>query len=428
MTTAPSTSAQNAIMKTTVTASCRIGRATLLASLAEAKGYVASKHSILSSVRLTFNGGPGGTTTLGILTTDSLRWYTDVLYPDSTGTGDDSALSVICDAKKLHDIVKAMDDEHITLKGTLTKNVSEIPGSKVGPKVEHASLVQVMNATGEYSVKGGDSTRFPGPPTPPSLWATYDARALSLALVTAKPFISKDAARVHLTAALVEVAPDQIRAVASDGHRLAKIVRAAQHAVATPSRFLIPLAAIGDVLDRCKTLLPRKGAATVNAGIDIGLRGNAVFWKGEGARCYATFHEVGAENFPPYNQVIPRTFDRGVTIDRVLLLATAKRLLNVASKTTGCVLHLPASSTTPHILLIETDDGESQAKEKLPIQLATFASTPLAIGVNLTYLIEALDSYTSKTVYLSFNGNLDPIGVKQNAMDEDIVVIMPMRM
>lgn len=421
------TTTKNTIVRTSTAASCRIARATLLASLAEAKGYVASKHPFLGSVRLTFNnGGPGGTTgTLSIQATDLQRWYMDVLNPDSI----DAALgtvTVICDAKKLHDIVKAMDDEHITLKGTLTKTVTDIPSSKVGPKVEHASLVQVESATGEYSVKGGDSTLFPRIPTPPSLWTTYDARALSQALSTAEPFVSKDYTRAHLNAALVEVTPDKIQAIATDGHRLAKIVRAAQHVVVQPVCFLITLAAIGDVLDRCKTLIKQRSGA----GIIIGLQGNTVFWKGEGARCYAVHHEVGAENFPPYDQVIPRTLDRGVTVDRSLLLATAKRLLTVASKTAGCAFRLPASSAMPpHILLIDTDDGEGQtAKEKLPIQLAAFAGMPLAIGVNLKYLIEALDSYTSKTVYLGFNGDRDPIGVKQSAMDEDIAVIMPMRL
>lgn len=427
------TTTKNTIVKTSTFASCRIVRATLLASLAEAKGYVASKHPILSSVRLTFNsGGSSGTTgtgTLSIQATNIQRWYMDVLSPDSADADLHGTVTVICDAKKLHDVVKAMDDEHITLKGTLTKTVTDIPSSKVGPKVEHASLVQVESATGEYSVKGDDSTLFPRTPTPPSLWSTYDARALSLALSTAEPFVSKDTARVYLNAALVEVVQDKIQTVAMDGHRLAKIVRATDRGGMTPARFLVPLAAIGDVLDRCKALLPRKGATAVNAGIIIGLQGNTVFWKGEGARCYAVQHEVGAENFPPYNLVIPRTLDRGITVDRSMLLATAKRLLTVASKTAGCVFRLPASSAMPpHILLIDTDDGEGQtAKEKLPIQLAAFAGMPLAIGVNLKYLIEALDSYSSKTVYLGFNGDLDPIGVKSSATDEDIIVIMPMR-
>lgn len=423
------TTTKNTIVKTSTTASCCIVRATLLASLAEAKGYVASKHSILSSVRLTFNsGGPGGTTgTLGIRTTDGQRWYMDVLSPDSVDTAL-GTVTVICDAKKLHDIVKAMDDEYITLKGTLTKTVTNIPGSKVGPKVEHVSLVQVERATGEYSVKGGDSTLFPNTPTPPSLWSVYDARALSLALSTAEPFVSKDYTRAHLNAALVEVTPDRVQAVATDGDRLAKIVRPATHVVVAPSKFLVHLEAIGDLLDRCKAIT--KAGKYTNGGIEIGLQGDSVFWKGEGARFYAVQHEVGADHFPPYNQVIPRTVDRSITIDRALLLAAAKRLLTVASKTAGCVFLLPASSAMPpHILLIDTDDGEGQtAKEKLPMQLAAFTGMPLAIGVNLKYLIEALDSYTSKTVYLGFNGNLDPIGVKSSATDEDIIVIMPMRL
>jgi len=423
------TATKNTIVKTSTAASCRILRATLLASLAEAKGYVGKTSGAcpwLSSVCLTFNSATG---TLRLQAHDLKRWYTDVLSPD-TSDSDLHGVTVICDAKKLHDIVKAMADEHITLRGTLTKTVTDIPDSKVGPKVEHVSQVQVESTTGEYSLNGYDSTLFPHAPTLPSLWTTYDARALSQALSLVEPFASKDVTRVILNVALVEATPDNIQAVATDGHRLAKIVRAAHHVVKKSERFLVPLAAIGDVLDRCKAILPRKGtAAAIDTGIIIGLQGNTVFWKGEGARCYAVRHEVGAESFPPYNQIIPRTLDRGITVDRSMLIATAKRLLTVASKTAGCVLRLAESSTLPpHILLIDTNDGYGQtAKEKLPIQRAAFAGMSLAIGVKLTYLIEALDSYMSKTVYLGFNGDLDPISVKQSATDEDIVVIMPMR-
>ncbi|TXH57289.1 MAG: hypothetical protein E6Q97_04630 [Desulfurellales bacterium] len=431
MTTAPASNAKNTITKSSVTATCCIMRAALLASLAEAKGYVASKNAVLSSVCLSFSEAG----VLKLTATDITRWYFDTLTIDDIRFTDPvtwpsdlhhGTITVTCDAKRLHDVVKAMDADEtvLTLKGTLTKTVTTI-GDK--SRIDHESLVQVVSSTGEYNIKGPDSTLFPKTPHFPSQWATYDASALRSALDIAKPFVSKDLTRVHLCVALVEIAPDKISVISADGHRLAKIVRPATHVVITPSKFLVHLEAIGDLLDRCKAIT--KAGKYTNGGIEIGLQGDSVFWKGEGARFYAVQHEVGADHFPPYNQVIPRTVDRSITIDRALLLAAAKRLLTVASKTAGCVFLLPASSAMPpHILLIDTDDGEGQtAKEKLPMQLAAFTGMPLAIGVNLKYLIEALDSYTSKTVYLGFKGDLDPIGVKSSATDEDIIVIMPLR-
>ncbi len=90
----------------------------------------------------------------------------------------------------------------------------------------------------------------------------------------------------------------------------------------------------------------------------------------------------------------------------------------------------PASSSTPpHIFIVETDNGDGQtAKEKVAFKPDTFAGMPLVIGVDLKYLIEALDSFTGKTIWLGFNGELDPIGVRANATDADIVVISPMRL
>jgi len=56
-----------------------------------------------------------------------------------------------------------------------------------------------------------------------------------------------------------------------------------------------------------------------------------------------------------------------------------------------------------------------------------FVGISLTIGVSLKFLIEALDSFTGNTIWLGFNGELDPIGVRANATDADIIVIMPMR-
>ena len=422
-TPAPNAPKANTITRSSVTATCRVMRAALLASLAEAKGYVASKNTILSSVSLTFSDAG----VLKLTATDIARWYFDTLTVDDMVVGD-STITVTCDAKRLHDVVKAMnaDETVLTLKGTLTKTVTTI-GDK--SRVDHESLVQVVSSTGEYNIKGPDSTLFPKTPHFPSQWATYDANALRSALDIAKPFVSKDLTRIHLCAALVEIAPDKISVISTDGHRLAKIVRPATHVVVAPSKFLVHLEAIGDLLDRCKVIT--KAGKYTNGGIEIGLQGDSVFWKGEGARFYAVQHEVGADRFPPYEQVIPRTFVRGLTVERAPFLAAMKRLVLVAhQRTYGGAFRLPASSATPpHIFIVETDNGDGQtATEKVAFKPDTLAGMPLAIGVGLKYLIEALDSFTGKTIWLGFNGELDPIGVRANATDADIIVIMPIRL
>jgi len=428
MTTAPAP-----IIKSSVTATCCIMRAALLASLAEAKGYVASKNALLSSVCLSFSEAG----VLKLTATDITRWYFDTLTIDDIRFADPvtwpsdlhhGTITVTCDAKRLHDVVKAMDADEtvLTLKGTLTKTVTTI-GDK--SRVDHESHVQVVSSTGEYNIKGPDSTLFPKTPHFPSQWATYDANALRSALDISKPFVSKDLTRVHLCTALVEIAPDKISVISTDGHRLAKIVRPATHVVVAPSKFLVHREAIGDLLDRCNAIT--KAGKYTNGGIEIGLQGDSVFWKGEGARFYAVQHEVGADRFPPYEQVIPRTFVRGLTVERTTFLAAMKRLMLVAhQRTYSGAFRLPASSTTPpHIFFVETDNSDGQtAKEKVVFKPDTFAGMSLAIGVSLKFLIEALDSFTGKTIWLGFNGELDPIGVRANATDADIIVIMPIRL
>ena len=108
-----------------------------------------------------------------------------------------------------------------------------------------------------------------------------------------------------------------------------------------------------------------------------------------------------------------------------------KRLMLVAhQKTHGCVFRLPASpATPPHIFLVETDNGDGQtAKEKVAFKPDAFVGISPTISVSLKYLIEALDSFTGKTIWLGLNGELHPIGGRANATGADIIVIMPIRL
>ena len=159
MTAAPAPNAKNTITKSSVTATCCIMRAALLASLAEAKGYVASKNTVLSSVCLSFSEAG----VLKLTATDITRWYFDTLTVDAVSERHVDApnqqdITVTCDAKRLHDVVKAMDSDEtvLTLKGTLTKTVTTI-GDK--SRVDHESLVQVVSSTGEYNIKGPEIGR-----------------------------------------------------------------------------------------------------------------------------------------------------------------------------------------------------------------------------------------------------------------------------
>ena len=79
-------------------------------SHAEAKGYVASKNAVLSSVCLSFSEAG----VLKLTATDITRWYFDTLTVDDMVVGRQHH-HVTCDAKRLHDVVKAMDADETVL-------------------------------------------------------------------------------------------------------------------------------------------------------------------------------------------------------------------------------------------------------------------------------------------------------------------------
>ena len=117
---------------------------------------------LLSSVCLSFSEAG----VLKLTATDITRWYFDTLTVDDmvTWMHNQQHIHVTCDAKRLHDVVKAMDADEtvLTLKGTLTKTVTTI-GDK--SRVDHESLVQVVSSTGGTTSKDQTAPYFQRHPT-----------------------------------------------------------------------------------------------------------------------------------------------------------------------------------------------------------------------------------------------------------------------
>ena len=83
----------------------------------------------------------------------------------------------------------------------------------------------------------------------------------------------------------------------------------------------------------------------------------------------------------------------------------------------------------PHVMLVETNDSEGQsAKENLAIELDRFAGVNLKIGMTIKYLAEALDAFDGCTVWIGFNGDFGPIGVKPDRNSGDVLIVMPRRL
>ncbi|RMF93067.1 MAG: DNA polymerase III subunit beta, partial [Nitrospinota bacterium] len=128
--------------------------------------------------------------------------------------------------------------------------------------------------------------------------------------------ISQDETRFALKGALFALHDDEMRMVSSDGHRLAYIRR--PHAgIPTPQEVIVPKKALEEIR---KLLEESKGEEETSF---LGVAGSHLIFKKDDVLLTSRLIEG---QFPPYEQVIPRGYEKRALLNREMLLGALKRV------------------------------------------------------------------------------------------------------
>ena len=245
-------------------------------------------------------------------------------------------------------------------------------------------------------------------------WSSeVDAEALAAVIDATQHAISSDDTRPHLNAMLLERDVATIRAVTTDGHRLALHSRE-QAPSATWSTLVSP-----ETARAILRLASGKGDASVSVA-RVTTNGTTVvaLFRRNGIVVSGVLRD---EQFPPYAKVIPQMQDRRVTIGRNVLRGALKRAAVTASDKSGGVRLLLGDGSL-------TIDSENPDTGRTCEQLAaTVTGKPLTIGFNARYLLDALAAVDSDEVTLELSGELDPGTMRAASVPGFVAVTMPMR-
>jgi DNA polymerase-3 subunit beta len=233
--------------------------------------------------------------------------------------------------------------------------------------------------------------------------------------------ISKDETRVHLNALLLEWTDNEVRMVATDGHRLA--FERAHVATRQPKdvSFLLSRSAVVAVRSAIKGT---DGLVSLAFGTN-GAHKNAVTFRADGVT--VTSRGVDAQ-FPPYAQVIPANHPTSVRLSRVAFIDAVRTVAVAASDRTGGI----KLSVGPFGFFLSAESPDSgNAHASLP----TIGDPPVnefRAGVNSVYLLDALTSLECDEFIFSCNGPLDPMTIHPYNVDtlapaDSLAVVMPMR-
>lgn len=311
--------------------------------------------------------------------------------------------SVAVPAKDLLERVKAMPD------GPVQLIVSE--GAQM--------TLKAVGSPRRYTLHGIPGSEFPQLPKPatgaPVL--ELDVAALSLLMARTHFSISSDETRPNVNSCLFEWAGDLFRAVSTDGHRLSKME------ITVPGsrdsgQMLIPLKAIHEVR---RLTDEAKGDKEGSSVVRITTSGPNAFFELGGM--VFSVKTIDAQ-FPPYDQVIPKTSACSFRAPRSILRDAIKAVSVAASDRTGGVKLTLENGK----LLITSESPESgNGFDELSVD---YSGPPVTIGLNAKYVLDVLDAVDDDEVTVGVDGELDPFVIKpvgETAGQGYIAILMPMR-
>jgi DNA polymerase-3 subunit beta len=200
-----------------------------------------------------------------------------------------------------------------------------------------------------------------------------------------------------------------LRAVATDGHRLARIEMPLPSGASGMPGIIIPRKAVGEL----------KKLTEENTGeIEISLSESKIKFATDNV---VLLSKLIDGTFPDYERVIPEGNDKIMEVDTKLLIQAVDRVSTISSeKTKGIKLELDAGKM--HLSANSPESG--QAEEDIEV---VYASEKMEIGFNSRYMLDMLSQMEGDTVQFILSDSTAPAVTRDPSDVGALFVIMPMR-
>jgi DNA polymerase III subunit beta len=215
--------------------------------------------------------------------------------------------------------------------------------------------------------------------------------------------------RYYLNGLLLETERKRLRAVATDGHRLA----------------LSEVDLIGAATRDEQLIVPRKGVLELSRLLDgdgevqLALGANHVRVHLDGIRLTSKLIDG---RFPEYGRVVPAQPRNVLKADRNLLRQALQRTAILSNeKYRGVRLELSPNS----VVLQANNPEQEEAVETLEVE---YSGDAMEIGFNVNYLLDALAAVDSDQVELGVSDANSSCLIREPGNDKTKFVVMPMRL
>lgn len=216
--------------------------------------------------------------------------------------------------------------------------------------------------------------------------------------------------RYYLNGLLMELSDGELRAVATDGHRLA-----------------LCKADIGvNFEENQQIIVPRKGVSELarlledtDLPVDVQIGTNHIRVS---TPSFSFTSKLIDGRFPDYQRVIPQGTDKQIVADRNSLRQALVRT-SILSNEKYRSVRLALSQGSLRVLAHNPEQEE--AEEEVPVN---YDGTSLEIGFNANYLLDALGAVSSDDIHIKLSDPNSCCLIHGEGMEDCKYVVMPMRL
>lgn len=360
-------------------------RSALLTGLSHVQSVVERRNTIpiLSNVLMGADGGR-----LTMVATDL-----DIEVSESVEASIDAPGQVTAPAHTLYDIVRKLPDG---AQVQLTINSDDRLDIDAGPA--HFTLPLLPSGDFPKMTADGFTHDF-----------TLPASELSRLIDKTRFAISTEETRYYLNGIYLHSKDGLLRAVATDGHRLALAEQALPAGSDGMPGVIIPRKTIAEL---------RKLIDGANADVSVAVSESKIrFTTGT----VVLTSKLIDGTFPDYERVIPRTNTKELVLDNKVFASAVDRVQTISAEKSRSVKLSLANSN----LALSVNNPESgQAREDLPVN---YDDEALEIGFNAKYLLDVAGQIEGQDATFMLESASSPALVTDSEDPQALFVLMPLR-
>ncbi|NQT26299.1 DNA polymerase III subunit beta [candidate division KSB1 bacterium] len=296
----------------------------------------------------------------------------------------------------------------------LTEMMRSLPDIPIQFQLEEGNKLGITTDQGFYKISGISKDNFPEIPIP-SQERVISMENQKLRRMLSKTIfaVSSDELRPALMGVFIQLVGNELRMVATDGHRLSKIVDTKFPTQDSPIKMIVPPKAVQIALKH----LDGEGSTQLHmneSGLSFSFGKTTLFTR------------LVEGQYPDYERVIPRDNDQLLVADKNLLIASVKRVALFSSALTRQI-RFSVSSGKLAVLSEDVDMG-GEAREELSVD---YQGESMEIGYNAQYVMDLIKHVDTDEVAFLLKSPINAALVspaQQNENEDFHMLIMPIKL